>query len=50
MVQDHFWKSAFLTHFLPIFGPKTAYFQGILGVSMGLNVSPRAQNGLKTFV
>ena len=30
MVQDHFWKNAFLTHFCPIFGPKTAHFQGIL--------------------
>ena len=34
MVQDHFCKSAFLTHFGPIFGPKTAHFQGILGFSM----------------
>ena len=32
MVQDHFWKNAFLTHFWPIVGPKTAHFQGILGV------------------
>ena len=26
MVQDHFWKNAFLTHFSPISGPKTAHF------------------------
>ena len=50
MVHGHFWKSAFLTHFCPIFGPKTAHFQGILGFSMAQNASPRAQNGLKTLV
>ena len=47
MVQDHFWKNAFLTHFCPIVGPKTAHFQGILGFSMAQNAPPRAQNGLK---
>ena len=50
MVQDHFWKDAFLTHFCPIVGPKTAHFQGILGFSMAQNASPRAQKGLKTLV
>ena len=35
MVQDHFWKNAFLTHFSPIFGPKTAPFEGILGFFHG---------------
>ena len=50
MVPDHFWKNAFLTHFCPIFGPKTAHFQGILGFSMAQNASPGAQNGLKTLV
>ena len=25
MVQDHFWKNAFSTHFGPIFGPKTTH-------------------------
>ena len=28
-VQHHWWKNVFLTHFSPIFGPKTAHFQGI---------------------
>ena len=31
MVRDHFWKNGFLTNFSPIFAPKTAPFQGILG-------------------
>ena len=48
MVRHYFRKNAFLTHFLPIFGPKTAHFQGMLGFSMSQNPSPRAQNGLKT--
>ena len=26
MVHDHFWENAFLTHFSPIFDPKTAHF------------------------
>ena len=47
MVQDPFWKNAFWTHFGPIFGPKTAHFQGILEFSMGQNASPRALNGPK---
>ena len=34
MVQDHFWKNTFLTHFPPIFAPKMAPFQGILGSSV----------------
>ena len=34
--------------FLPIFGPKTTHFQGILGFSVAQNTPPRAQNGLKT--
>ena len=50
MVQDHFWKNVFLTHFRPILGPKTAHFQGILGFSMAQNAPPPAQNGLKTLV
>ena len=50
MVYNYFWKNAFLTRFGPIFGPKTAHFQGILGFSMAQNVSPRAQTGLKTLV
>ena len=50
MVQDHFWKNAFLTHFRPIFGLETAHFQGILGFSMAQNAPPRAQNRLKTRV
>ena len=33
MVQDHFCKNVFLTHFQPTFGPKAAHFQGILGFS-----------------
>ena len=37
-------------HFGPIFGPKTAHFQGILGFSEGQNGPPRAQNVPKTFV
>ena len=44
MVQDHFCKNAFLTHFGPIFGPKTAHFQGILGFSMAQNAPPRPKN------
>ena len=48
MVQVHFCKNAFWTHFRPMFGPTTAHFQGILGFSMGQNASARAQNGLKT--
>ena len=39
-----------LTHFQPIFGPTTAQFQAILAFSKAQNVSPRAQNGLKTLV
>ena len=50
MVQDCFWKNVFWTHFSPIFAPKAAPFQGILGFSMGQNPSQWAQNGLKTFV
>ena len=50
MVEDHFWKNTFLTHFSPIVGPKTAHFKGILGFSMAQDVPPRAQNGLKTLV
>ena len=45
-----FEKNVFLTHFGPIFGLETAHFQGILAFSMAENVSPRAQNGLKTLV
>ena len=44
MVQDHFWNSAFLTHFRPIFGLETAHFQGILGF-----LRPKTRHhGLKT--
>ena len=42
MVQHHWWKNVFLTHFSPIFGPKTAHIQGILGFSMRQNASPQA--------
>ena len=35
MVQGHLCKNALLTHFSPIFGPKMAHFQGILGFSIG---------------
>ena len=38
------------THFCPIFGCKTAHFQGILGFYEGQNGPPRAQNAPKTFV
>ena len=39
----------FLTHFLvPFFGPKTAHFQGILGLSEDQNRPPQAQNRPKT--
>ena len=49
MVQDHFWKNAFWTHFSPIFGPKTAHFQGILGFSMAQNAWGKTRHhGLKT--
>ena len=50
MVQDHFWKNTFVTHFSPNFAPKAAPFEGILGFYMGQNASPLAQNGLKTLV
>ena len=50
MVQDHFWKNTFLTHFQPMFGLETPHFQGIVGFSMAQNVPPRAQNGLQTLV
>ena len=50
MVQDHFLKNVFLTHFGPIFGLETAHFQSILGFSMAHNAPPQAQNGLKTLV
>ena len=50
MVQDHFSKNAFLTHFSRIVGPETAHFQGIVGFSMAQNAPPRAQNGLKPLV
>ena len=43
-------KNPFWTHFSPIFGPKTAPFQGILGFAMAQSVSPRAHNSLKTLV
>ena len=36
-----------MTHCGPIFGSKTALFQGILGFSMGQNASPRAQSKVK---
>ena len=48
MDQDHFWKNTLLTHLPPVFDPKTAHFQGILGFSTAQNASPWAQNGLKT--
>ena len=48
--KDEVWKNAFLTHFLPIFGPKTAHFQGILGFSEDQNGPPQAQNSPKTLV
>ena len=47
MVQDHFCKNTFLTHFSPIFDPKTSPFQGFLAFSMGQNPSPWAQNAQK---
>ena len=47
MVQDHFCKNAFLTHFGPIFGPKTAQFQGILGFSIAQNASPQGSKQAK---
>ena len=47
MVQDHFWENTFLTHFEPVFGPKTAHLHGILGFSMGQNTSPPAKTGQK---
>ena len=50
MVLDDFWGNAFFTHFGPIFGPKTAHFQGILGFSKDQNGPPQAQNGPKTTV
>ena len=40
MGQDHFRKNTFLTHFRPIWVPKTAHFQGISGFYVGQNVSP----------
>ena len=45
-----FGNKAFLTHFRPIFGPKAAHFQGILGFSEDRNGPPQAQNGPKTLV
>ena len=36
--------------FGPIFGPKRAHFQGILGFSEDQNGPPQAQNGPKTLV
>ena len=50
MVKDEVWKNVFLTHFSPIFGPKTAHFQGILGFSEDQNGPPQAQNSPKTLV
>ena len=50
MVYDEVWKNVFLTHFLPIFGPKTAHFQGILGFLEDPNGPPQAQNSPKTLV
>ena len=50
MVEDHFWKTPFLTQFGPIFGPRTAHFQGILAFSIGQNACSRAQNGLNRLV
>ena len=44
MIRDHFRKNAFLTHFGPIFGPKTTHFEGILGF-----LGPKKRHhGLKT--
>ena len=43
MVQDHFWKNAFLIDFSPIFAPKTAPFRGILGFPL----AQTRPNGLK---
>ena len=48
MVKDHFWKSAFLTHFGPFFRAKMAHFQGILAIAMAQIASRRVHNGLKT--
>ena len=36
--------------FSPIFGPKTAHFQGYVGFSEDQNGPPQAQNGPKTLV
>ena len=50
MVYDEVWKNAFLTHFSPVFGPKTTHLQGILGFSEDQNGPPQAQNGPETLV
>ena len=47
MVHDHFWNNVFLAHFRPIFGPKTAHLQCILGFSMGQNALARGAKWAK---
>ena len=44
------WSRMSFAKISPIFGPKTAHFQGILGFSEDQNGPPQAQNGPKTLV
>ena len=45
--NGHFWKNAFLTHFSPIFAPKTAPLQITLGFSVGQSPSKWAHKCAK---
>ena len=49
MVQDQFWKEAFLTNFTH-FCTHNSPFSRNIGISMGQTPSKWAQNGLKTLV
>ena len=49
MVQDHFWKNVFFSHFLTHYWSHNGPFLRHLGVFHGPNLSPHAQNMLKNF-
>ena len=49
-VQNPVWKNTSSIHLGPIFRPKIAHLQGILGFQEGQNGPPRALNAPKTLV
>ena len=50
IIEYHFWKKAFLTHFLTHFWSQNSHFQVFLVILERQNGPPWAQNGPKTLV